>query len=130
MTAAVTTLRTTLATALANAGVWSVFAYPPATILANSVIVAPADPYLSPNNNQFGAIAPMANFKIIMTVPLFDNQGNLEQLETMAVAVFGKLSASTLPLNVATMSAPSVLNAPSGDLLTCEISVSTLTTWS
>ena len=39
MTVAVTTLRTTLATALENAGVWQVFSYPPASPIANSVIV-------------------------------------------------------------------------------------------
>jgi len=130
MPTAITDLRASLAAALANAGVWGTFSFPPANILANSVVVVPADPYLTPSNNTFASISPLANFKIMLTTPLFDNQGNLSQIETMAVAVFNKLAASSLVMNVGSMSAPTVLNAASGDLLTCEISVSTLTTWS
>jgi len=130
MPTAITDLRASLAAALANAGVWSTFSFPPANILANSVVVVPADPYLTPSNNTFASISPLANFKIMLTTALFDNQGNLSQIETMAVAVFNKLAASSLVMNVGSMSAPTVLNAASGDLLTCEISVSTLTTWS
>ena len=130
MATALTTLRTTIATALANAGVWQTFAYPPATILANSVIVSPSDPYITPNNNSYSTIAPLATFRIIMTVPMFDNQGNLAGIEDTLVAVFTKLAASTLVFNVTSVSAPSVLNVASGDLLTCDLSISILTSWS
>jgi len=130
MAVALTTLRTTIATALANAGVWQTFAYPPATILANSVIVSPGDPYLTPNNNSYSTISPLATFRIIMTVPMFDNQGNLAGIEDTLVAVFTKLAASTLVFNVTSVSAPSVLNVASGDLLTCDLSISILTSWS
>jgi hypothetical protein len=44
--------------------------------------------------------------------------------------VFNKLAASNLTYNIGAVSAPSVLNAASGDLLSCEISVSILTSWS
>jgi hypothetical protein len=30
----------------------------------------------------------MANFKIVMTVPLFDNEGNLNGIEDFVVSVF------------------------------------------
>jgi hypothetical protein len=130
MATALTTLRATIATALANAGVWQTFAYPPATILANSVIVSPGDPYITPNNNSYSTISPLATFRIIMTVPMFDNQGNLAGIEDTLVAVFGKLAASTLVFNVTSVSAPSVLNVASGDLLTCDLSISILTSWS
>jgi len=130
MATALTTLRGTIATALANAGVWQTFAYPPATILANSVIVSPGDPYLTPNNNSYSTISPLATFRIIMTVPMFDNQGNLAGIEDTLVAVFTKLAASTLVFNVTSVSAPSVLNVASGDLLTCDLSISILTSWS
>ena len=72
----------------------------------------------------------MANFKIIMTVPMFDNEGNLNGIETMAVAVFNKLAASSIKMNVGAMSAPSVLEVQSGSLLTADFSISTLTSWS
>jgi len=130
MTAPITTLRTTLATALVDNSKWQTFAFPPATVLANSVIVSPDDPYLTPNNNSQISISPMANFKIIMTVPLFDNEGNLNGIEDTVVGVFAKLAASSLVYNVSEISAPSILNAASGELLSCEMSVSILTSWS
>ena len=130
MTAAITTLRTTLATALVDNSKWQTFAFPPATVLANSVIVSPDDPYLTPNNNSQISVSPLANFKIVMTVPLFDNEGNLNGIEDTVVGVFTKLNASGLVYNVSAISAPSVLNAASGDLLSCEMSVSILTSWS
>ena len=130
MTAAITTLRTTLATALVDNSKWQTFAFPPATVLANSVIVSPDDPYLTPNNNSQISVSPLANFKIVMTVPLFDNEGNLNGIEDTVVGVFTKLNSSGLVYNVSAISAPSVLNAASGDLLSCEMSVSILTSWS
>jgi hypothetical protein len=126
----ITTLRTTLATALVDNSRYSTFAFPPSVVLANSCIVSPDDPYLTPSNNQHITISPMANFKIIMTVPLFDNEGNLNGIEDTVCSVFGKLAASSLVYNVSAISAPSILNAASGDLLSCEMSVSILTSWS
>jgi hypothetical protein len=128
--AAVTTLRGTLATALTNAGVWSVFSYPPATLLANSVIVTPSDPYLVPSNNTQITLSPLANFRILMAVPAFDNQGNLKGMEDFIVAVVTKLAASSLVMNISSVSAPAITSAASGDLLTSEITVSILTSWS
>jgi hypothetical protein len=130
MPAAITTLRSTLATDLTNAGVWSVFSFPPATLLANSVVVTPGDPYLTPSNNDYITIAPLANFKILMTTPAFDNQGNLASMENFILAVVTKLAASSLTLNISTISAPAIVNAASGDLLVSEITVSILTSWS
>jgi hypothetical protein len=131
MTVAVTTLRSTLATALENAGVWQVFAFPPATPLANSVIVQPDDPYLEPSNNIYSSVAPKANFKIVMIVPMLDNQGNLIGIEDMLVGVFNKLAASTtLKISVGNVSAPTVLSGVAGEMLTAELSVSIMTSWS
>jgi hypothetical protein len=130
MPAAITTLRGTLATDLTNAGIWSVFSFPPSTLLANSVVITPGDPYLVPTNNDRTTIAPLANFKILITKPALDNQGNLAGMEDYIVAVVTKLAASTLDLNISSVSAPSIVSAQSGDLLVSEITVSILTTWS
>jgi hypothetical protein len=127
---AITTLRTTLATALVDNTRWSTFAFPPATILANSVIVSPADPYITPSNNARNTVSPLANFKILITTPLFDNEGNLNGIEDFVVRVFNLLAASSLTYNVGAISAPSILNAASGDLLSCEMSCSILSSWS
>ena len=130
MPAAITTLRSTLATDLANAGTWSTFAFPPATLLVNSVVITPSDPYLTPSNNDYITISPMANFKILITKPALDNQGNLAGMEDYILAVVTKLAASSLVINISAISAPSIISAASGDLLVSEVTVNTLTEWS
>lgn len=130
MAAAITTLRASLAAALDNPNEWNTYSFPPPTITANSVIVVPDDPYITPSNNTYATISPMANFKIILTVPMLDNQGNLNGIETLAVAVFNKLAASTIVMNIGSMSAPTVLDVQSGTLLTADFRISILTSWS
>ena len=127
---AITTLRTSIATALADNTKYSVYSFPPATPVANSVIVTPSDPYIVPTNNDYTAIAPMANFKISILVPLLDNEGNLAGIEADIIRVFALLEASSIVFKVGSVSAPSVLSIASGDLLTCDIAISTLTEWS
>ena len=128
--AAITTLRSTIAAALTDNTKYSVFSFPPATPIANSVIVSPADPYITPTNNDYLSVAPLANFTISILVPLLDNQGNLAGIEADIVRVFQLLEASSIVFNVGTVSAPAVLNLPTGDLLTCNVQISTLTEWS
>ena len=127
---AITTLRSTLATALSNDGVWSVFSFPPASPIANSVIVSPDDPYIDPQNNQYNSISPQANFRITMIVPLFDNNGNLMDIETFIVGVFNKLAASSLNVKVQSVSAPTVSPNETGQMLMAEMSISILSSWS
>lgn len=129
MTTALTTLRSTIATAITNDAAWSTFSFPPETILANSVVVSPSDPYLEPSNNSQN-LNPKANFNIIMTVPMFDNQGNLQGIEDTIVAIFNLLRASSLVYNISAITAPSVLDVASGSLLTASFQLSVLTTWS
>jgi hypothetical protein len=83
---------------------------------------------LEPSNNQYN-IAPKANLVITCVVPMLDNQGGLIQLEEMVTGVFTKLAASTLKLNVSSVSAPSVL-AEAQEMLTATINVSAITSWS
>jgi hypothetical protein len=130
MTAAISTLRATIATALTDNTLYSVFAFPPATPIVNSVVLSPADPYITPSNNGRNTVAPLANFNLNIFVPLLDNEGNLNGIEEMVVAVFGKLAASSIVYNVGDISAPSVMSAATGDLLTCSMQVSVLTSWS
>ena len=129
MTVAVTTLRSTIATALSNPTVYQVFSFPPASPLANSVVVEPDDPYIVPSNNQHITIAPLANFRLKLYLPLLDNQGSLQDMETFIVGVFTKLAASSLNYNIGSVSGVSV-DTTAGDLLTTEIRLSILTSWS
>ena len=129
MPPAITTLRTTIATALTNNAKWQTFDFPPATVLPNSVIVSWDSPMLEMNNNQYN-ISPTANFRILMAVPMLDNQGNLSGLEDVITSVFNLLAASSLNVSVNDVTQPAVLNLASGDLLTAEMSISILTSWS
>jgi hypothetical protein len=127
---AITTLRSTIAAALTDNTKWSVFSFPPATPIANSLILSPSDPYIVPTNNDRTSVAPLANFTITILVPLLDNQGNLAGIEDDVVKVFQLLDASSIVFNVGNVSSPKVLNLPTGDLLECNIAISTLTEWS
>jgi hypothetical protein len=133
-TPAITTLRQTLATVLTANTTYQVFAYPPATIQANSVIIIPDDPYLSPSNDSWATVGPTANFKLMITVPLFDNAGNLQGIENAVVTMFNALYTATtndtIAYNVGEISAPQVLSVASGDLLSCEMQISLMTSWS
>ena len=127
---AITTLRSSIAAALADNTKYSVYAFPPATPVANSLILTPADPYIVPTNNDRTSVAPMAMFRLQILVPLLDNAGNLAGMEDDIVRVFQLLDASSIVFNVGSVSAPSVLSIASGDLLVCDIAISTLTEWS
>lgn len=129
--AAITTLRTTIANAIVDNTKYSTFAFPPASPIANSVVVAPSSgDYIVPNNNQWATIAPLANFELRMYIQLLDNQGNLAGIEDTMVAVFNKLAASSIKFNVGSVSNLGTIDTESGTLLTATINISTLTEWS
>ena len=128
--AAISTLRAGLASALTDNTKYSVFSFPPPSPIANSLVISPADPYISPSNGWHSTISPMANFQLSVLVPLLDNEGNLNGIEDNIVRVFNLLAASSYTYNVTEVSAPAVLNAATGDLLTCNINISVLTSWS
>jgi len=132
MTVPITTLRSTLATALTNDGVWSVFTFPPASPIANSCIINYADPAIDPENNVYASIGPQANYEITLLVPLFDNQGNLIDMENYWDALMAKLNAAAPALNmkIGSFSAPTVSANDMGQMLMSQISVSILTSWS
>ena len=126
----VATLRDDIAAALENPSVWQVFSYPPASPLANSLIISPDDPYIMPTNNNFNVDAEV-NFKLTLIVPLFDNQGNLINIEDFITAAFLKLSnATNLRFRIGTFSAPSVLPVDAGQMLSSEVSLTFTTSWS
>jgi len=124
------TLRAGIAAALTDNTLYTVFSFPPATPIANSIVISPGDPYITPSNNSYNTIAPLANFQVSILVPLLDNEGNLIGIEDDILRVFNLLAASSYTYNVSDVSAPAVLNAVSGDLLTCSINISILTSWS
>lgn len=130
MTAApITSLRSSLATELANAGVWSVFSYPPQAPIANSVVIMPDEPYVYVNSNQKVVIQPTARFKLLLLVPLLDNQGNLNSIETFMVQLMTKLNASTRTIHIGNFSAPGIIETPAGNLLQIELPIEIISSW-
>ena len=133
MASSISTLRKDLGAALEANTVYQVFIYPPQTIQANSVVIIPDDPYITPSNDSWATVGPTVNFKLLITVPLFDNQGNLMGIEDAVVTMFNALFAATeadqLAYNVGTISQPQVLSVASGDLLSCEMQISLIASW-
>jgi hypothetical protein len=78
---AISTLRGTIAAALSDNTSWQVFSFPPASPLANSIVIEPGDPYIEPSNDHYKTVKPKVNFKLIVLAPMFDNQGNLINIE-------------------------------------------------
>ena len=134
MASSLSTLRKDLGEALAANTVYQVFIYPPQTIQANSVVIIPDDPYITPSNDSWATVGPTVNFKLLITVPLFDNQGNLQGIESAVVTMFNALyqatTNDTISYNVGAVSQPQVLSVASGDLLSCEMQISLVTSWS
>ena len=127
---AISTLRGTIATALTDNAVWQVFSFPPATPLANSVVVQPGDPYIEPSNDHYATVSPRVHFKLVVIAPLFDNQGNLINIEDFYLRIVTKLNASTIKFTLGSFSAPAVLSGNAGDMLTGEVNISVLGDWS
>jgi len=63
-------------------------------------------------------------------VPMYDNQGNLADIESYLVQLFNLLSASSISFRIGTVSAPAVLPVDAGQMLAADITVSVLTSWS
>ena len=127
---AITTLRGTIATALVDNAVWQVFSFPPATPLANSIVIQPGDPYIEPSNDHYATVKPKVNFKLVVLAPMFDNQGNLTNIEDFYLRIVQKLEASSIAYSIGTFSAPAVLTGTVGDLLSGEVTISVLSDWS
>ena len=127
---AITTLRGTIAAALADNAAWQVFSFPPASPLANSIVIQPSDPYIVPSNDHYKTVKPMVNFKLVVLAPMFDNQGNLINIEDFYLNIVNKLEASSIAYTIGSFSAPAVLTGTAGDLLSGEVQISVLSDWS
>ena len=121
------TLRQQLADMIANPGVWTVYAYPPPTPTANSISITPDEPYVEINNNTT-SLSLTARFKLHICVPLLDNQGNLGLIEDFILALVPMIDHTYI--NISNVSQPKILSIPTGDLLTSDLSIELLTSWS
>jgi len=121
------TARNTLAAQLTNNAAWSTFSYPPAVPQVNSVVLEPDDPYIA-NTNQKSGLSCRLRFRVRLYAPLFDNQGNLAQIEDLAQQVRVRIIDATQ--NCGDLSQPQVMSIETGDLLTAYFPVEILSEWS
>lgn len=119
--------RDALAVQLVANTTYSVFAYPQPVPQALSVQIVPDDPYIVSTNQKYSLTATM-RVRVEMFTPIFDNQGNLEQLEAMATKVRSLIADNTQ--NIGDLSAPRVISYETGDLLTAYFPVEILVNWS
>lgn len=121
------TARDALAAQLTAATTYSVHSYPQAIPQALSVQFTPDDPYVV-STNQKQNLTAMMRLKVELFTPIFDNQGNLEQIETMAAKVRDLINDNVQ--NIGDLSAPRVISMETGDLLTAYFPVEVLVNWS
>jgi hypothetical protein len=129
MTAAVTTVRQAIAAVLENPTEWNTYSYVPASPTANSVVLQPADPYVTSNNNSHLSIQPMFHFIVTCIVPMLDNQGSLDAIEQLAFDVWATLAGDeTHVYNIGGISAPTLLG-DAGNMLAVEMTVDLVGSW-
>lgn len=123
------TLRQSVATAVANATAYATYSFPPNAPIANSVIVGWDDPAVEITNNQT-ALAPRANLRLTFTVPALDNQAGLQNLENIIQSAITRLKTNLPDTTIRTVSAPQLFSLPSGDLMSADVSLQIMTSWS
>jgi len=123
------TLRQSVASAVAYAGQYATFSFPPNAPIANSVIVGWDDPAVEITNNQT-SLAPRANLRLTFTVPAMDNQSGLQNLENIIQSAVTRLKTNLPNVTIRTVSAPQLFSLPSGDLMSADVTIQTMTSWS
>jgi len=123
------TLRQAIATAVANTSLYQTFSFPPSAPLPNSVIVSWDDPAVEITNNQT-SLSPRANLRLTFTVPALDNQGGLQALENIIQSAITRLKTNRPNDTIRTVSAPQLFTLPSGDLMSADVTIQTMTSWS
>lgn len=123
------TLRTSVASAVADATLFQTFSYPPNAPIPNSVIVSWDDPMVELINNQT-SFNCYANLKLTFTVPALDNQGNLIGIENIIQSAITKLKTNLDSVTIRTVSAPQIFSLASGDLMSADVSLQVLSSWS
>lgn len=123
------TLRQSVASAVAYAGQYATFSFPPNAPIANSVIVGWDDPAVEITNNQT-SLAPRANLRLTFTVPAMDNQSGLQNLENIIQNAITRLKTNLPNVTIRTVSAPQLFSLPSGDLMSADVTIQTMTSWS
>jgi hypothetical protein len=121
------TLRQSLASALEDAGIdYSTSAFPPPVVVPPTVVIVPGNPWIAPVTlGRPSEPQVEVSFRLTCIVANLDNQGSLDQLETLVFAVLTNLPRGW---EVGDVSPPSVETIGPSDLLVSDVQVTTLTT--
>lgn len=109
-------VRQDLAAALVDDTQWQTFSYPPDSPTANSVIITPGSPWLTPLT--IGNKAVSVNYRIKVCVNTADNQGELTRLEDFMTSIIGMLPSWAILKSV---SAPQELQVGTAYLTVSDI---------
>lgn len=109
--------RAALAEALAPVSA-VIYPYPPAVVLAPSVTVVPAEPYIEPM--ALGTSRYRARFQVTAAVNMNDNQAALDNLETLLFAIYAALPSGW---TIGDSAKPSVLDLGQSKLLSSDLVV-------
>jgi len=126
------TLRTSVANAVADTGTprtYQTYSYPPNGPIANSVVITWDSPAVEITNNQT-VLSCQANLVLTCMVPALDNQSAYQSLENMIQSVVTKLKTNLPDVTIGNVTAPQLLTLASGDLVSADVSLTILTTWS
>ena len=123
------TLRQSVATAVANSSLYSTFSYPPNAPIANSCIVSWDNPAVEITNNQT-VLNCSANLILTFTVPALDNQSGYQALENIIQSAVTRLKTNLPNVTIGNVTAPQLFTLASGDLVSADVSLTILTTWS
>jgi len=119
------TVRSTLATALEDAGIdYSTSAYPPPVVIPPSVVIVPGSPWLQPQTiGRPGTPRVLVTFRLTCCVAHIDPQASLNQLEDLMFAVIDNLPRGW---DVSDAGPPSLEQVGPSELLVADLQVSTL----
>ena len=115
---AYTDARLELVTAYSSAGL-TAFGYTPPTLMPSTVVVEPADPWITPN--RVGKLDAALRFTVTAYAQLVDYGSTLEQLEQLVGRVIHATPSGVL---IDSVSAPAVDGTSSqGDMLAAELTL-------
>jgi hypothetical protein len=119
MTATIAEVRDALAQALEGTG-YTVYAYPPPTVIPPAVVIVPAQPYLDFETIGSAGTRMAVRFELIVAVAAIDNQAQLDNLEQITIAVVQALPNGTA---LEAIDRPTVEQVGPSSLLTVRVPV-------
>jgi len=116
--ASFTDVREAIAAAIEDVNLYNVIAYPVATPMPNTIVVLPADPYITPST--IGATSFDMNFNLECYTNTADNEADLVTMENIIENVLNLIPDYAV---INSVTAPDVFTAGSTYLTRADISI-------